>query len=130
MDIPVTPERWQRINEVLDAVLEHEEAGRADVLAHACAGDQTLRREVESLLSSLEQAGGFMEEPPVESVAELLDGSQFVIGQNIGPYRVLSEIGRGGMGTVYLAARADKAYSKLVAIKLVRPGSCYPEVLQ
>jgi eukaryotic-like serine/threonine-protein kinase len=130
MDRPVTPERWQRINEVLDAVLEHGGPGRADVLAHACAGDQTLSREVESLLSSLAQAGGFMEEPPVESVAELLDGSQFVIGQNIGPYRVLSEIGRGGMGTVYLAERADKAYSKLVAIKLVRPGSCYPEVLQ
>ena len=126
----MTPERWQRINEVLDAALEHKAEDRAGVLAHACAGDQTLRREVESLLGSLEQAGGFMEEPPDESVAGLFDGGQFVVGQAIGPYRVLSEIGRGGMGTVYLAERADQAYSKQVAIKLVRPGPDYPEVLR
>jgi WD40 repeat protein/serine/threonine protein kinase len=126
----MTPERWQRINEVLDAVLEREEVERAGVLAHECADDRTLRREVESLLSSLKQAGGFMEEPPVESVAEMFDGGRFVVGQSIGPYKVLSEIGRGGMGMVYLAERADKTYSKLVAIKLVRPGPYYPEVMQ
>jgi WD40 repeat protein/serine/threonine protein kinase len=130
MDIPVTSERWRRINEVLDAVLEHEEAERAVVLARACADDQRLRREVESLLSSLEQAGGFMEESPLASVAEVFDDSQYVIGQTIGPYKVLSEIGRGGMGMVYLAERADEAYSKQVAIKLVRPGPYYREVLQ
>jgi WD40 repeat protein/serine/threonine protein kinase len=129
MDMPVTPERWRRINEVLDAVLEHEEAGRAGVLARACGADEALRGEVESLLGSLEQAGGFME-GPAESVAGLFGGGESVVGRAIGPYRVLSEIARGGMGAVYLAERADDEYSKQVAIKLVRPGPFYPEVLR
>ena len=127
----MSSERWQQINELLDAVLEHEpEEGRAGILMQACANDQTLRREVESLLIALEQAGSFMEASPAKAVCGVFDKRKSPIGQAIGTYRVLSEIGRGGMGVVYLAARADQSYSKLVAIKLVRPGPNYIEVLQ
>src|SRR3712207_6983657 len=110
MDVPVTPERWRRINEVLDAVLEQEAAGRAGALARACGGDEALRGEVESLLGSLEQAGGFLEAPPVESVAELFCEGQTLVGRSVGPYRGVSEIARGGMGTVY---RSEEHTSEL-----------------
>jgi WD40 repeat protein/serine/threonine protein kinase len=125
----LTPERWQRINELLDDVLDNATAERPFMLTRACAGDQWLRQEVESLLIANEQAGGFMESPPAQS-GEFFGSDQPSVGQMIGPYRLLREIGRGGMGVVYLAARADQEYVKLVAIKVVWPGANHGGVLQ
>src|SRR5438128_2295871 len=125
----MTPERWKLINELLDDVLDHEPGERPLALARACAGDASLCREVGSLLAALEQAGGFMESQPAQA-CEIFDLGQPSIGQVVGAYRLLREIGRGGMGVVYLAARADQEFIKLVAIKVVWLGANRGEVLQ
>jgi eukaryotic-like serine/threonine-protein kinase len=125
----MTPERWQQINELLDDVLECQPGERTLVLARACAGDPLMRHEVESLLAAADQVGGFMESPP-ERAGDLLDRGQPLTGQMIGRYRVLRELGRGGMGVVYLAARADEQFIKFVAIKIVWAGENRDETLQ
>ncbi|MEN3331992.1 MAG: eukaryotic-like serine/threonine-protein kinase [Blastocatellia bacterium] len=125
----MTPERWKLINELLDDILDHEPEERPVILTRACAGDPLLRLEMESLLAAHEQAGGFMESLPSQA-DELFGSAQPLIGQMIGPYRVLREIGRGGMGVVYMAARADQQFIKLVAIKVVWLGSNQREMIQ
>jgi eukaryotic-like serine/threonine-protein kinase len=120
----MTPERWERIKELVDAGLEREMSARARFLDEECAGDPSLRAEVGELIASYEQAAGFMVTPAFRTatqfVAEGLDAS--LVGQRIGPYRNVRELGRGGMGVVFLAVRDDEAYRKEVAIKVIKRG--------
>jgi len=115
----VAPDRWQRIDELFQGALDCEPAARAAWLAAACAGDEALRAEVESLIEAHEEAGftGLADE-----FAAVLDvhEAQAAAGRRIGVYRIDREIGHGGMGRVYLATRADDVYEKRVAIKVVR----------
>ncbi|MBI1748882.1 MAG: serine/threonine protein kinase [Acidobacteria bacterium] len=120
----MTTERWQRIEAVAQAALERAATQRAAFLDAACAGDASLREEVESLLAQQEPAARFMETPAVETGAlwRPEDPTDTLIGRRLGPYELRQEIGHGGMGAVYLAERADDAYQKQVAIKLVKRG--------
>src|SRR5215475_12463844 len=101
----MNPERWRQIDQLLEAALERHHDERAAFLAVACAGDESLRLEVESLLRSDEAAESFIEEPATALVAEVIDERQVLAlaGQRIGHYKILSLLGAGGMGEVYLA---------------------------
>ncbi len=124
-----TVERYQKIKQLFNAALGCDPAERRAFLDHASEGDPSLAVAVERLLSAREQSEGFIETPAVSFVAEsLLDMS--VENHRIGQYRVISEIGHGGMGTVYLAERDDDEYHKQVAIKVVRRGLDTEDILR
>jgi eukaryotic-like serine/threonine-protein kinase len=120
----MTPERWQKVEELFHLSLEREASQRTAFLDEACAGDPDLRGKVESLLAYDEQESGFLKTPASELRGDWLNEDQPVplVGRHIGPYQVTREIGRGGMGAVYLAVRADDQYQKQVAIKLIKRG--------
>lgn len=120
----MTPERWQRINEMFHAALVLDGQERSAFLVAQCDGDDALRGKVAALLASHEQAEGFIQGSVFGDAAQLLveDEAEAMIGQHIGLYKINREIGRGGMGTVYLAARDDDQYEKQVAIKVVKRG--------
>jgi eukaryotic-like serine/threonine-protein kinase len=110
------PARWSKVCELFERVAEAPEAARAGLLAAHCAGDGELRAEVESLLAAEARAGQFLQ-APLEPAAMGID-SGMAAPERIGPYRILGEIGSGGMGRVYRAVRQD--FPKTVALKVVR----------
>ena len=99
--------------------LERAPEDRSAFLADACDGDQTLRREVESLISSHEQSGEFIDSPAYEAAGELLieDKAELIPGQRVASYEIASFISRGGMGEVYLAH--DRRLNRKVALKVL-----------
>src|SRR5579862_7449873 len=113
--------RWKQIEDLFFAAADLPAAERAAFLDEACAGDPVLRSEAESLLATETQT--------IFNIADLIQGAatslfeeQSMEGARFGAYRILREIGRGGMGAVYLAVRADYEFDKTVAIKLVKRG--------
>ena len=128
----VNPERWKDVEAVFEQALELPPGEQSAFLRKTCAGDEQLRREVESLLESHRRAGAFFDNADHflsrESFEE--NGSFVVPGQTIDRYRIIHEIGRGGMGAVYLGERADEQYQKRVAIKLIKRGMDTDAVLR
>ena len=112
---------WKRIEAILNDALDHKPDERPAFLDRECAGDPELRREVESLLASMDQSLGFVERP-LRAAAQSLSEEGEGPGSRIQAYQLLKVIGEGGMGKVYLAARADDQYKKQVAIKLLQSG--------
>jgi eukaryotic-like serine/threonine-protein kinase len=117
----MTPDRWQQIDTLLDLALEQEPSRRASFLAEACNSDEALRREVEALLAAHGQAGSFLASPALEVAAKGIVEAEApsLAGQVIGPYQILSVLGKGGMGEVYLAQ--DSRLGRKIALKLL-PG--------
>lgn len=112
-------ERWQNIKELFDIARDIEPAKRGEFLTDACDGDNDLRVEIEKLLASMDNAGSFMESPVVREVTESFIGQNQPLSKDekIGHYEIIKEIGRGGMGEVYLAK--DTKLKRQVAIKLL-----------
>jgi eukaryotic-like serine/threonine-protein kinase len=116
----VTPERWQEVKKVLAGALERAPSERHAYVDQACAGDEALRKEVESLLTQQNTAGSFLEAPAFEVAArgQAKDQSHSsLVGQQLGSYKVVSLLGAGGMGEVYQAH--DTKLDRNVAIKVI-----------
>ena len=121
----MTPERWQRVKELLGPALELDSTKRADYLDQACGNDPSLRPDLERLLAAEQKAGpDFLRDPAIlqELTLELPLHPHAWVGRRLGAYEIVEEIGTGGMGEVYRAVRVDDEYRKEVAIKLVRSG--------
>jgi serine/threonine protein kinase/Flp pilus assembly protein TadD len=114
-------ERWQQIDQLFHSALEREPAERAAFLAQTCAGDDSLRKEVQSLIESHELSDSFIETPAADLAAELLasGAARLTAGQSVGPYQIVSLLGEGGMGEVYLAD--DTRLNRKIALKLLPP---------
>jgi len=113
-------ERWDAIRDIFEQALSRPPEERVEFLSRACAGNEDVRRDVESLIDAFERPG------PLDDLADelvtplaisLLESS--LVGEQVGPYRIVREIGRGGMGAVYLAERDDGSFEQTVALKLV-----------
>jgi len=126
----MTPERWQQVRAVFDQVASLPPAERPAHLDRTCADDPDLRREVESLLLSHHEAGTEFLNTPAINLSSRPAPAPSRVGRRIGAYNIVEEIGRGGMGEVYRAGRADGQYEKEVAIKLVRGGYDTASVLE
>ena len=111
--------RWQQVEKICQSALELEESRRAAFLEQACAGDEELRREVESLLKFDRRGHRFIEEPALEVAAKMIahDKPESLLGQQLGSYQILSLLGAGGMGVVYKAR--DTRLNRSVAIKVL-----------
>src|SRR5262245_18220999 len=125
---PVEPRgayvNWERVKELFSAALERAEADRSAFLDEACAGDTELRAEIDSLLAAHDTTGDFIEKPAARHAIALAlpEETPNWIGRRVGDYRIVEEVGRGGMSEVYKGVRDDDEYRKDVAIKVLRRG--------
>lgn len=123
----MNPASWLQVKELFHAALELAPHEREAFLKGSSGGNDEIRHEVFTLLSAHETADDFLQKPALVDVGlianeEQTNSSVAVTGQRIGSYRIISELGRGGMGSVYLAARADESFDKQVALKLIKRG--------
>ena len=119
---------WPKVKQVLDVVLSKDPEHWPEILDAECGSDAGLRKEVEKFLGHVNEAQGFLENPPAGLAAALIRENEeetlrtHYEGRRLGAYRLTREIGRGGMSRVFLAERADGEFRQQVAIKLLRAG--------
>jgi serine/threonine-protein kinase len=121
-------QRWQRIQELFHQLLDAEPPARADLLEAACGADSALRNQVLALLRAHERHVPILDDGP-ELLASVLDEDAVPEPPgHVGPYRVIHELGRGGMGIVYLAERDNADFQQRVALKCLIPGAASAEL--
>jgi len=120
-------ESWPEVEKLFAELVELAREKQTAFLDESCSGKPELRRELESLLAAHGEAGSFLGSFDSAAAAELLDDDDSD-RKTIGPYRVLRELGRGGMGVVYLAERADGQFEQQVALKLIKRGMDSDEI--
>lgn len=123
-------EKWQKAKEIFQEAIGLDLIQRADFIEKASAGDELIKSEVETLLAASDEAGDFIAESAF-SVADFVENTPkpSLAGKQIGTYKILQEIGHGGMGAVYLAERADAEFTKKVAVKLIKRGLNTDEII-
>jgi len=118
----MTPERWQRIESLATEALDRDLQGRSAFLAEACGNDTRLARDVRTFMDTFDRVEDSTELATGKGHGRAPANDSQVEWVRVGPYRILREIGQGGMATVYLAERDDREFEKQVAIKLIHPG--------
>jgi len=122
----MSPERWQKMEALYDAASAMDPAARARFLEEQCGGDDSLRRELVAMLAGESSGLTHVMEGAAAAVVEVDDRW---IGRRMGPYRVVRQLGVGGMGAVFLAVRDDDQYRKEVAIKTLKFDAADPAML-
>ena len=119
----MSAENWRRVKTIYQRAIETAPEKRLNFLSKVCAGDDGLRREVEEMLTFENTSDDVFEQPVFDAFRLFAEDAQFFkIGEQIGDYAVLREIGRGGMGVVYLAERIDRVFEQKVALKIIKRG--------
>src|SRR5438067_451340 len=124
----ITRDQWRQVKRIAAEALGQPAPERSAYVAAQCSTDEALHREVSSLLAAAVDAAELYEQPAfaVSGAAAFESLQQIDTSSSdgrVGPYRIVRTLGRGGMGAVYLAARADGEYEQQVAIKVVAPGA-------
>jgi serine/threonine protein kinase len=125
----MTPERFRQVRNLFEAALEKQPAERDLFVCEAAQSDEGLRAEVARMLDAHQRTVTFLD-GSVAAPMELRTDPRRMEGRRLGPYEILRELGRGGMGTVYLARRDDGVFQQQVAIKVVMPESAAGEIIQ
>ena len=131
----LSPERWEQVSSILDEVLELPPEEVEGALTKLCGDDAELRHEVEVMLDACARAEHLMERPPALNVKGIIgsvgnpDRGKIEPGDLVGAYRIIELLGRGGMGAVYLAERADGEFERRVALKVVKRGMDSEEII-
>jgi serine/threonine-protein kinase len=121
---------WSRVKQLFSSLVEADPEQWEALLAGRCPDDEWVRSEVLALLRSHAAAGRFIETSAGSALAvPVSEPAGWLQGRTLGPYRLEREIGRGGMGSVYVASRADGAFTKRVAVKVIRRGLDTDEIL-
>jgi hypothetical protein len=126
--------KWKKLNEIFQAAVELQtEDAQSDFLLRSCAGDEELYGEVKAILEASRRAaaGDFLEADAFAAGARILtetSGEKDLVGKRLGNYRVVREIGRGGMGAIYLAVRED--FRQRVALKIIKRGMDTDEIIR
>jgi serine/threonine protein kinase len=127
----MTPERWVKIRDIFESIMDADADRRAAVLETACGGDESLKAEVQAMFDAGNSAGHM--NGPVSAAAAVRQqvlAADPLEGRVIGHYKILRRVGTGGMASVYAAARVDQEFHKIVAVKLVKPGMDSEEILR
>ena len=128
----MSPEQWQKVKSVLELVIEIPTESRVEFLDKMCGDDDTLRKDVEILLGYENTKADLLEKSPFTDLlpTDPAKNGAKLIGTQIGKYKIIGELGAGGMGAVYLAERADGEFQQMVALKLIKRGMDSDAVLR
>jgi len=123
-------EKWKKAKEIFQNAMDLPLAERQTFIEKESNGDELIKTEVETLLEAFDEVGDFIVAPAL-AVADFVEDEQktSIAGKQIGAYKILEEIGRGGMGAVYSAERADTEFKKKVAVKLIKRGLDTDEIV-